>query len=96
VHSGGGKKLVWLSTASQAALTAALEAGVDTVVFEEEQAALAEEWQRLGRFQAVTRTADGRLVDGEGEQVQAHGHAWAGVLAAPLCCAGRQGGFAAG
>ena len=62
-------KLLWLSTQSQDALTAALEAGVSTVVFSEEQAALAAEWQQLGRFDALTRSADGRLLDAVGTQV---------------------------
>lgn len=78
-QGGSDAKSVWLSTTSQAALTAALEAGVDTVVFEEGQAALAEEWQQLGRFQAVTCTADGRLVGVDGEQVG--GASRLGVLA---------------
>ncbi len=53
----------------QDALTAGLEAGISTVVFGEGQAALAQEWQQLGRFEAVTRTADGRLLGAAGEQV---------------------------
>lgn len=48
---------------------AALEAGVSTMVFEEGQAALAKEWQQLGRFEAITRTSDGRLLDAAGSQV---------------------------
>lgn len=39
------------------------------MVFNEQQAPLAKEWQQLGRFQAVTRTADGRLLDAAGTQV---------------------------
>lgn len=61
---------------SQDALTAGLEAGVSTVVFEESQAPLAQEWQQLGRFEAVTRTADGRLLGADGKQVGASG--WLG------------------
>ncbi|PRW34003.1 3-dehydroquinate synthase-like protein isoform X1 isoform A [Chlorella sorokiniana] len=70
---GGGTaarpKLLWLSTSSQDALTAGLEAGVNTVVFNESQTALAQEWQQLGRFEALTRTADGRLLGADGKQV---------------------------
>ena len=53
----------------QDVLTSALEAGVGTVVFDESQGTLAQEWQQLGRFEAITRTADGRLLDAGGAQV---------------------------
>ena len=77
----------------QDALTSALEAGVGTVVFDESQASLAQEWQQLGRFEAITRTADGRLLDAGGAQVGccrlplAPGHMHA-ALSAVFCCAG--------
>ena len=63
----------------QDALTAGLEAGVSTIVFAEGQAALAREWQQLGRFDAVTRTADGRLLGADGTQVSRFGGAALGV-----------------
>ncbi|KAL4858177.1 3-dehydroquinate synthase [Chlorella vulgaris] len=65
-------KLVWLSTTSQDALTAGLEAGLDTVVFDESQAAVSNEWQQLGRFTAITRAADGRLLDAASGAVVGH------------------------
>lgn len=62
-------KFVWLSTTSQDTLTAALEAGIRTVVFDVSSAAQAAEWQQLGRFDAITRGSDGRLRDASGAQV---------------------------
>lgn len=66
LHSGAASHLLPLL---QDALTAGLEAGVSTVVFAEGQAALAREWQQLGRFEALTRAADGRLLGADGMQV---------------------------
>lgn len=68
-RSSSDDKLLWLSTRSQDALTAGLEAGVSTVVFTEQQAPLAKEWQQLGRFEALTQK-DGLLVDAAGQQVR--------------------------
>lgn len=42
---------------------------MSTVVFNEGQDALAQEWQQLGRFEALTRTTDGRLLGPDGKQV---------------------------
>lgn len=77
-QAGRPAQVVWLSTTSQDAFTAALESGVNSLVFGEGQAALAREWQALGRFEAITRTADGRLLDAAGTQVGAL--AWAGPV----------------
>jgi hypothetical protein len=60
---------VWLSTSSQDVLTAALEAGISTVLFEDSQAGLASEWQQLGRFDAVRLDAAGRLLADGGIEV---------------------------
>ena len=63
-HRRPHPKTLWLQTGSQAALTAALESGVTTVVFDSTpaQAQLAAEWQQLGRFDALVRTPDDRLL----------------------------------
>lgn len=54
-----------LFIAAQAAFTAALEAGAQTFVFDETQAAAREGWQSLGNFRALTVQSDGALVDGD-------------------------------
>lgn len=72
--SGGGgtdRKVVWLETTNKDALTAGLEAGFGTAVFgaDAAQRGLARDWQALGRFQALTRAADGSLLDAAGSAV---------------------------
>lgn len=73
--AAAGGKLVWLSTSSQDVLTTALEAGVSpTVVWETpEQKGLVDKWQQLGRFDAVERAPDGRLLDSSGATVRPQG-----------------------
>ncbi|KAL4423284.1 hypothetical protein ABPG77_004553 [Micractinium sp. CCAP 211/92] len=69
--AAGGSKVVWLETTNKDALTAGLEAGFSTAVFgaDAEQRGRARDWQALGRFEALTRAADGSLVDAAGKAV---------------------------
>lgn len=53
----------------QDALTAGLEAGFGTVVFDAAAAQRAADWQQLGRFEALTRAVDGSLLDAAGKAV---------------------------
>ncbi|KAL4436765.1 hypothetical protein ABPG75_003904 [Micractinium tetrahymenae] len=57
------------ATVPQDALTAGLEAGFGTVVLDAAAAQRGQEWQQLGRFEALTRTADGALLDAAGKAV---------------------------
>lgn len=47
----------------QGVLTAALEAGLSTLMFDTESADLAEEWSQIGRFTALTVSESGEIFD---------------------------------
>lgn len=58
-------KTLWVAPASEAAAGAALEAGVDTLLFDEADAASAAAWARLGRFRTlIVKREGGVIVEG--------------------------------
>jgi hypothetical protein len=59
---------LWLYT-SQAVLTAAVEAGCSRALFKDETLHLAQAWQQLATFQALTLQQDGSILDQQEEKV---------------------------
>ncbi|CAL5222991.1 g5435 [Coccomyxa viridis] len=55
-------KVIWVQTESKDVLTAALEAGLSTMVFDTKSADLAEQWSQIGRFQAMNISEDGAIL----------------------------------
>ncbi len=49
-------------TSPQDVLTAALEAGLSTMVFDTKSADLAEQWSQIGRFQALRFSENGDIL----------------------------------
>eukprot|EP00193_Tetraselmis_chui_P017821 CAMPEP_0177771888 /NCGR_PEP_ID=MMETSP0491_2-20121128/11883_1 /TAXON_ID=63592 /ORGANISM="Tetraselmis chuii, Strain PLY429" /LENGTH=389 /DNA_ID=CAMNT_0019289569 /DNA_START=1233 /DNA_END=2399 /DNA_ORIENTATION=+ len=65
-----GAKTVWVKTKSKEVVTTALEAGLDTFLFDQGAGdSLIKAWGELGRFTAVQRSKDGKLVSDDGAHV---------------------------
>ncbi|KAF5837718.1 3-dehydroquinate synthase-domain-containing protein [Dunaliella salina] len=75
--SRSSSKELWVQTSNKATLTSAMECGISTFVFSEQQRSLDAEWAKLGRFKALFTSAD-NVVDGEENREVAKIHAMAG------------------
>jgi 3-dehydroquinate synthase class II len=62
-------KIVWVCTREKEVLTAALENGFSTLLVDEVNRPVSDEWSALGRFDAVVAHPDGRLVNASGAEV---------------------------
>ncbi|KAK9805736.1 hypothetical protein WJX73_003580 [Symbiochloris irregularis] len=61
-------KPFWVQTEQKGVLTAALEAGVDTFIFDSSVGKTAQAWQALARFRSLSLSADGVLKDDESQE----------------------------
>lgn len=58
----------------QAALTAAIESGFSTALFSKDTLPLANKWQQLASFEAISIQEDGTIQDATGSKVSARQH----------------------
>lgn len=69
---GKPEGVFWFCT-SQAVLTAAVEAGCSRALFKEDTLHLAQSWQQLATFQALSLQQDGSILDQQENKVSAAG-----------------------